>query len=274
MSIKAIVKHSVFLWGISLVLTLAAVVYQRTTGPTYAMKGKVNIGGDVVSFRLYRSHGGPQDHPVRVVAKNKSITGKVTWKRYKTSDSWRELVMERQGDALIARLPHQPPAGKLQYRVCLIDGQKQLALTDKPLVIRFKGDVPLYYLIPHIILMFVGMLLAVRVIFEVPGPGRQIRQLAWATTLCLFLGGITFGAIVQYYAFGQPWTGFPVGHDLTDNKTLVAMIAWALAVWQLNRSKDERWWVLAAALITLAVFLIPHSLMGSELDYSRLPQGK
>jgi hypothetical protein len=38
------------------------------------------------------------------------------------------------------------------------------------------------------------------------------------------------GPVVQYYAFGEFWTGVPFGWDLTDNKTLVAVIFWALAV--------------------------------------------
>jgi len=31
---------------------------------------------------------------------------------------------------------------------------------------------------------------------------------------------------VQHYAFGQLWTGVPFGWDLTDNKTLLAALAW------------------------------------------------
>ena len=274
MSNKSTVWRAVWVWGISLLLTLAAVVYQRTTGPTYPVRGKVKIAGEMIRFRLYRSHGGAQDHRIAIIVNNNSIGGKVVWKRYKTEDPWQELSMQRQGDTLVAGLPHQPPAGKLQYRVYLSDGKEKLALTEQPLIIRFKGKVPPYYLVPHIILMFVTMLLAVRVLFEVYGPAQSLRRLAWSTTGCLFFGGIFFGAIVQYYAFGQPWTGFPLGHDLTDNKTLIAMLAWLPALWQLPRNNRGRWWVLAAALITLAVFLIPHSLMGSELDYSKLPQGK
>jgi len=66
------------------------------------------------------------------------------------------------------------------------------------------------------------------------------------------------------------WSGFPLGHDLTDNKTLVAMIGWLIALFMMRRGKPARGWVLAASILLLVVFLIPHSLLGSELDYSKM----
>ncbi len=58
-------------------------------------------------------------------------------------------------------------------------------------------------------------------------------------TLFLFIaGGMILGPLVQYFAFGELWTGIPFGWDLTDNKTLIALIFWILAV-VMNRKKDR-----------------------------------
>ena len=35
----------------------------------------------------------------------------------------------------------------------------------------------------------------------------------------------------------------------------------------------ERWAVLIATIVMLGIFMIPHSLYGSELDYSKLETG-
>ena len=43
------------------------------------------------------------------------------------------------------------------------------------------------------------------------------------------------GPLTQYYAFGALWTGFPFGIDLTDNKTLIALIGWIIAAFMLKR---------------------------------------
>ena len=85
------------------------------------------------------------------------------------------------------------------------------------------------------------------------------------TIIFLILGGFILGPIVQKFSFGQFWTGWPFGDDLTDNKTLFALIAF-LAAWFLRKKSYGRWLAIGAAVVMLAVYLIPHSMNGSELD--------
>jgi hypothetical protein len=61
----------------------------------------------------------------------------------------------------------------------------------------------------------------------------------------------------------------PFGWDATDNKALVVAVAWGGALWRLRGGRPARGAVMGAALVTLAAFLIPHSVLGSELDWSR-----
>lgn len=129
--------------------------------------------------------------------------------------------MERGDGTLIAALQQQPPAGKLEYTVILRKCETQIRLPEQGAVVtRFKGNVPAYFLIPHIVLMFAAMLLSVRAGSEVFGKETRPRVYVWATLITLFVGGMVLGSIVQKYAFGAYWTGFPFGMDLTDNKTL------------------------------------------------------
>jgi len=92
------------------------------------------------------------------------------------------------------------------------------------------------------------------------------------------LGGLVLGPIVQKYAFGAFWTGWPFGGDLTDNKTLGMWLAWVVAIAVWSRRKDPsdriaRWTTVAAALVMVAVYLVPHSLRGSQLDYGKAQAG-
>ncbi|MEI6614889.1 MAG: hypothetical protein WCL37_08320, partial [Chrysiogenales bacterium] len=79
-----------------------------------------------------------------------------------------------------------------------------------------------------------------------------------------FAGGLILGPLVQKYAFGAFWTGFPLGHDLTDSKTLLAVMVWLGAFFL---RKKSRWWTLLATVLMIVIYLIPHSLLGSELNY-------
>jgi Na+/melibiose symporter-like transporter len=107
---------------------------------------------------------------------------------------------------------------------------------------------------------------------------QTMRKWAFVALIGMTLGGMILGPIVQKYAFGEYWTGFPFGGDFTDNKTLIMWLAWviAIAIIGFKPKKKEiisRIVVLIATIIMTAVYLIPHSLGGSTLDYSKVDQG-
>ena len=81
----------------------------------------------------------------------------------------------------------------------------------------------------------------------------------------LAIGGLLLGPAVQKYAFDAWWTGWPFGHDLTDNKTAIAVAAWGIALLRTRGGRGARVAIVVAALVTMAVFIVPHSMFGSEL---------
>jgi hypothetical protein len=261
----------VALWLLAFLITASTALYQRMTGPTYPMEGNITIGGSQIQYELLTTHETGKDCPVQIEVHNQEIYGTVLYKRHKTSDPWSEIPMKRENISLVAYLPHQPPAGKLQYKIILSHhGEETLLPEERPVIIRFKGAVPIWILIPHVIVMFMAMLFSARAGLEALRPHSNPRKLALWTTGLLFVGGFILGPLVQKFAFGSFWTGFPLGYDLTDNKTLIAFIGWVAALAAGRKGKPARGWVLGAAVLLLIVFLIPHSLLGSELDYAEM----
>jgi len=265
--------RNILFWLIAMLLTVASAVFQRLTGPTYPISGEAAVAGHKFGFELGRSHGGPGDQILALDAPDSAVTAELVWRRYKTGDPWTRQVMERAGDRLIGRLPHQPPAGKLEYHLVVHAGQEFVALPeDENAVTRFKGDVPAAVLIPHIALMFSAMLLSARTGLDALRPSPRLNRYLYWTVGLIFAGGMIFGPIVQKYAFGALWTGFPLGTDLTDNKTLIAFLVWVCALAAAWRKPPARAWILTASIVTLVIFAIPHSMHGSELDYSTMEQ--
>jgi len=262
------VKNTAVRFYVALLVTLVSAAWQRRTGPTYPARGRVTVGGAAVDLRLARSHGGPGDQPVRLEAPE-GVAGAVAWRRYPTQDAWTVVPMARQGGALLASLPHQPPAGKLEYQVRLAKAGDTAVFPPRPTVTRFKGAVPAAVLVPHVLCMFLSMLfgtLAALAAFA----GAPTRGLSWMTFALIAAGGFVLGPLVQKAAFDAYWTGVPFGWDLTDNKTLLAGIYWAAAL-LFVRTRDDtkvaRIAVVAAAIATLLVFAIPHSTWGSEIKW-------
>ncbi len=259
---------STLLWVIAVIFTLGIVVYQKATGPTQPVKGKVQIAGKKLKYKLLRSHGGDDNAMIKIYAENIKIQGKLKYKRYPSDEPWTIFSMIRENEQLIGILPNQPPAGKLAYKVELYTGKETVVLTEEPVIIRFTGAVSILILAPHIVLMFLAMLFSTRTGLEALARGKQTFKYAMITAITLFLGGLILGPVVQWLAFGDLWTGWPFGQDLTDNKTLVAFFFWLIAVLRLWKNPEKRGWALAASIVLLAVYLVPHSMFGSELDYN------
>jgi len=273
-------SHSFLLWLLAIVLTLVLAVFQRTSGPTYPIRGQEKSNGFVISYRLLRSHIAMSPLPVTVIARPsspaasaKSLSAWLNYRRYRGDQEWTSIIMSKtvtgEQPARItfnASIPGQPAAGKVEYKITINTASgDRLLHQGRPAIARFRGPVPAPLLIAHIMFMFLGMLLALRTGLEAlrRRGGRYDRLVSWTLAVTL-IGGFLLGPLVQKCAFGAFWTGFPLGTDLTDNKILLAVIFW-LAAFFLN--KRSRWWVVAAAVLMVIVYLIPHSLLGSELDY-------
>ena len=258
-------------WTVAVVLTLVSAVWQRWSGPTYPAMGKVDLGGQVITYKLLRTNSITERMPVMVPAANSAVSGVVEWRHYPTSEPWRTLPMVRRGNTLETVIPPAPEslmpmAGKLEYRVRLSAGAEQVVFPASPAVSRFKGDVQPWILIPHVAAMFFGMLFATRAALAAIFGGSPRFSGLMAVALLLF-GGFVLGPIVQKLAFGAFWTGIPWGYDLTDNKTLIAVVSWIPAAVQMRRKQDARLLIVLAAVVTMTVFAIPHSVWGSQAKW-------
>jgi hypothetical protein len=266
-------KNRRWLWAAAVLITLASAVYQRMSGPTYPVRGAVTLGGEQVSLRLTRTHPGAGDQPIVLTVPNTAISGEVRWRRFPTADAWQTLPLVRNGDALTAALPHQPVAGKLEYQVRLQLGDQHAVFPERPAITRFRNDVPAAVLIPHVLAMFLAMLFSTAAGLSALARWPQARREAGVAVALLLVGGFVLGPIMQWYGFGAWWTGVPFGWDLTDNKTLVAGVAWLWAVFQMRGGRPARTAIMLAALATLVVFAIPHSAWGSEFKWDSVPPG-
>ena len=247
--------NRIMIWTCAVALTVALSVWQRRSGPTYAVRGEVTIEGQNVRYRLERSFAGGGDAPVRIPAR--AVSGVLNYRPAGSNAVWTAVEMVREGENLVAWLPHQPIAGKLEYKVMLRGAAATVWL--QPVTLRFRGEVPVAILAPHILAMFLGFLFAARAGLAAANH-QEARPFALAALVLIGIGGLILGPIVQKMGLGDYWTGWPFGGDLTDNKTLIAWLFWLPPVF----SRRGRW-VLLAALVTFLVFAVPHSVLSGNV---------
>ena len=260
-------NKKVIYWILAVMVSLGTMVYQRLTGPTYEKDYKISHNGIEYEFELPRSHGGDTDCPVELELPEQ-FEGNIIYRQFPTENPWETTQLVRKEGVLSMALPHQPPAGKVEYHLELMaDGQIIELGDEETVVVRFKGSVPGWAQIPHILLMVLTVIWSTATIFFALANMPVYKRYVGMTIIFLLLGGFVFGPIVQKFAFGDFWTGWPIGEDLTDNKVVFALVAFLVA-WFLRKKSYGRWLAIGASLVMLAVYLIPHSMNGSELDPS------
>jgi hypothetical protein len=197
----------IFLWIIALLITISAAMYQRMTGPTYPDKVSVTIEGSVYDLSLERSQTNTRPCIISLEIPA-NIAGMIYYRKFRSEEEWTATEMHHDGSHLVGELPSQPAAGKLEYYITLAtpSGSEISIKRDEPVVIRFKGNVPAVVMIPHILIMFLAMLLSnLAGLTAAFGRAEQKKQGRWALWL-LIAGGMILGPVVQKYAFGELWT--------------------------------------------------------------------
>jgi len=272
-----------FYWTLAILITFAAVIYQRKTGPTYDKKVDIKVNNKLYNLKLVRSVEIGSNTPFKLAIDDSTIKATLFYKKYLTNETYTPVEFvyaEKPIHSFIINsifgitkekgwfvdIPDQPAAGKIQYYFEITDNNDtKTYLKNQPIVVRYKGAVPSSILIPHIFFMFFAMLLGnlagIMALFN----HKRFKLYTNLTVIALFIGGMFLGPWVQLYAFGEAWAGVPFAWDLTDNKTLLAFIFWLLAFF-MNRKKLRPVYTVVASLVMLIIYSIPHSMYGSQLD--------
>jgi hypothetical protein len=208
------------------------------------------------------------------------------------TDADREVRVEAvtipgQGLTYRVAVPNQGRGTEFSYRFQMEDSQgRKLAVipeTEKKaaaeqLWFRFEGARSVMLLVIHITCMFGAFLIMVLVFLTATENlkdeavrVRLGRQTLWATTV-LFIGTFPIGFWLEYQVYATYWTGIPLGRDITDSKSLLIFVYWAVMLYLLrgaafsrNPRKDivgpaaARWIAIIGVVISLALYLVPHS---------------
>lgn len=260
----------VLYWILAFVITAGSAYYQRLTGPTYPESGAASFQGKEIKYKFDRSCDTSKLINVKLENIDSGIKGYIEYRRYDTKDDKTLVEMKYENGTLTGEFPaekdkvYKTPAQKFEYKVLVLKEDQKTEIPSHPVVLRYKGDVPMIVLIIHIILIFTAMLVSTRAGFEFFNKEPNFKKFALWSLGFITVGGMILGPVVQKYAFGELWTGIPFGIDLTDNKTLIAWIIWIATTIQVYRGKNPGKWILIASIVTLIIFSIPHSVMSGN----------
>ncbi len=272
--------------SVAILLTVALFIQTRYFGPNreYTVEGR--CGELTVQHTAPRNHKGDGPATLEVVVDGPERDGaalplKVQGRTEVTDDpqpGWdyypvHEIKKNDDGGTCLGfEIPPLPIGTRFLYRFVTGSEEENLRIIlaqkdDKPMTLKYEGEVPAWVLIPHILCMFMGITLlflalfgAVDLVWKRAAP--DAARLAWWAWAFMFTGGLPFGIAMNWYVFRVTWEAVPFGDDITDNKTQVTLIFWGLASLVLSRrpGRHAGLFALAAGLLAIAMYLIPHSL--------------
>ncbi len=136
--------------------------------------------------------------------------------------------------------------------------------------IRYEGKATFILLLLHIVLMIGAFFLLIHALYYALNylftreRGDAIIRTVNLGIITFFITGFPIGWIIEKQVLGNYWEGIPFGWDITDSKTLIILIIWLILI--IFRAKDKvslnsyAKWVIVNTIITIALFLLPHSL--------------
>ena len=150
-------------WILAVVITLGAAYYQRVTGPTKPKRLEITVNGQQCKLKMVRSIGLDEPSEIKLALSDTTVRAKLFFHRYPTKEEYQVIDFQykenKEDNGFYASIPQQPAAGKIQYYFEITDSKGTVTyMKETPIVIRFKGGVPAFILLPHVLLMFVAML--------------------------------------------------------------------------------------------------------------------
>jgi len=147
--------------------------------------------------------------------------------------------------------------------------------------VTFEGTANRFLFLSHIVLALTAVIFWVHSVFYafnyiIAGERYNIRlglHSAFYGAISFFIFAFPVGGYIAYQVFGQAWSGIPFGWDITDNKSLITFLYYAVLIYLMkgeffkkgigkgNRISDKgfSFALILGLIITIIVYNIPHS---------------
>ncbi len=149
--------------------------------------------------------------------------------------------------------------------------------------VTYFARVPKTVLVPHIALITAALIFLVHSLYfslshliNRNGFPKLYKTVFWGL-VTFSVAVLPLGYLVAWYGLGVGWGGFPLGWDITDNKSLLAVLFWlGLLVAKPNsffrrnplsiRKRDPlsesafAWLTIVGLVLTIGIYMIPHSI--------------
>jgi hypothetical protein len=268
--------------GVVLTLILLAAARRLTTGrPADLVSGEEGLR---VHHRTVTEMVGPGQPCVRArIEPVQHVALVVRWVVPPSDEVQARGMWEIKKGLWEACFPELAKGTKIKYWITTSTAEglkvRMPADPEKFGVLVYKGKASKLVIGAHVFFMFaafyfmvMSFLAAIEILRGREDKKNAVRAARWVL-VTTFIGCWPLGLLLNYQTFGPLWEGFPFGYDITDNKTQAIFILWLASLLLARGSfigkgeekdllgrKPFAWALVACFVVSLALFVLPHSI--------------
>jgi hypothetical protein len=264
-------KKNIILWLGAIIITFLAGYMHNVTGPDYPVSGTIGIKGQMVTFKFDKIYRGNDSYNVFIRSDVKNISAFLLWqnvadpfvalgpRKNQAAPIWHRDVMTDSGFLIKGKIPHHNPGDKVAYRVELNYFGKQYFLPeDKPVTIMFLGHVNSSVMNIFYIVLFGGLILAVRTGLEVFKDKPKIGIYTIFTMIFFFLYTVCMVPLKRTYELNAINHFVPPVNLLITYQSVLLFLIWIIGLVLIFNFKGNRIIPLFFSSLTLIIYILVH----------------
>lgn len=249
-------KEVIILWLASFVIVFIAVYISNIIDEEYPITSTFGIEGKKISYRFEKAHYGKEEFKVIVRTDVAELEGNLFWKS-ESDINWQSKELKKSDLILSQSIPLLRPAMQLNYFVELFYKDKKYILPDnKKVILTFFGNIPLSVSLLEYLLLYFGLILAVRTGLEYFNDNINSKKFG-VFILIFFLTLIALiNPLYLTYKYGFINTSIPHFSKLFFLSDLAIFILWIVTLIAIFKTAKFRFLPLVSSVLTLIIFVL------------------
>jgi len=249
-------KEIIILWLASFIIVFLAVYISNIFDENYPITSTFGIEGMKVSYRFEKVHYGNEDHKVMIRTDVAELVGSLFWKS-DTDSTWQSKELKKSGLILSENIPALNPTEMVNYYTELKHKDKIYTLPDNQKVtLTFFGKIPVFINVLKHLLLYLGLILAVRTGLEFFNNGANSKKFGFLT-LILFLPHIALiNPLYLTYKYGFINSSIPPISKLFLLSDIGIFIIWIGTMITIFVSDKFKFLPLVSAILILIIYVV------------------
>ena len=244
-------KNQIILWLSSLILTFLIGYFKNVTEPNFPVTGTFGIEGKKISYKLDKVSFDKKFYKNIIISDLEGVKGKFIWEE----NGIRKETFYRETDGgLEVEIPKINPGKSIDYKVELRYKDKLYKIPKEGNInLTFWGHIPSAVNILNFMLLYLGLLMAIRCFLEIFNENKNLKKYAFITSILFLTLNALIVPLKNSYKLGAINKYIPPIEKIIDPIIIIIFLVWIAGTVLLFYNKFTRTVVSVITFITVVL---------------------